>query len=63
MASYLRMRDRANKQNQQKKKSKDYSFNFDIDKMKQAIDSPSITIPEGLTRDEFIDFLKKHSVS
>lgn len=63
MASYLRMKERGQVPRKEKKRSKDYSFNFDIDKMKEAIESPSITIPEGLGREEFIDFLKKHTVS
>lgn len=28
------------------------SFNFDLERMKRAVESPTIRIPEGLTREE-----------
>ena len=62
MASYLRMRERGQAPRKEKKRSKDYSFNFDIDKMKEAIESPSITIPEGLNREELIELLNNRTI-
>lgn len=28
-------------------------FNFDLDRMEEAFDAPSFTVPDGLTREKF----------
>ncbi len=33
-------------------------FNFDLERMKKAVESPSVELPEGLTFEEFEEFLK-----
>lgn len=34
-----------------------YYITFDLEKMKKAVESPSISIPQGLTSEEILDFL------
>lgn len=33
--------------------------NFDLDRMKRAVEGPFITVPEGLTREQFCDWMSE----
>lgn len=35
----------------------DIMFNFDIERMKKAVESPSVMLPKGLTSDQIEEFL------
>ena len=35
----------------------DYPFNFDLERMKRAIESPTIELPKNLTREEMRLFI------
>ncbi len=37
----------------------DYYFNFDLERMKEALESPTVELPEGLTFEEKRDFAKQ----
>lgn len=36
-----------------------YQFNFDLERMKKAVEGPSIELPKGLSREELRECLKK----
>lgn len=36
-------------------------FNFDLDRMKKAVEGPSIELPKGLSREELKEYLKKRA--
>ncbi len=38
-------------------KINDQEFTFDLDRMKEAVESPAVVIPQGLTSEEILDFL------
>ena len=35
----------------------DIPFNFDLERMKKAVESPSVMLPKGLTSDQIEEFL------
>jgi hypothetical protein len=37
------------------------NFNFDLDRMKEAIESPSHTMPSNLSFEEFQEWIKNHT--
>ena len=39
--------------------NKEEYFNFDLDRMKKAVESETIRIPSGLTREQLLDFIIK----
>lgn len=38
-------------------KINDQKFTFDLERMKEAVESPAVVIPQGLTSEEILDFL------
>lgn len=36
-------------------------FNFDLERMKKAVEGPSIELPKGLNREELREYLKKRA--
>ncbi len=50
-----------NKEKPVKRKATEYAFNFDLDEMEKAIQSPSITVPKGLSRDQFKTWIKSRA--
>lgn len=50
-----------NKTEMSQNEDQDYQFNFDLDRMKKAVEGPSIEIPKVLSREELREYLKKRA--
>lgn len=37
---------------------REIDFNYDVDKMKEAVESPYVVMPKGMTKEEFNDWMK-----
>lgn len=37
----------------------DANFSYDLDRMRLAVESPTFTLPEGLNREEIMEYITK----